>query len=108
MIRGKNEFNDAVEFYLNDEYEKAIELFEDIVKKEPRNLDARFNLALCYMRMIGMEKEHDEWFIPEDETLDEVYAVRAISELNEILKYRSDDEEVMALLDAIKKVMDME
>lgn len=108
MIRRAGAFKKAVDYYDRDEYDKAIEIFERIVKDNPREVDARYNLALCYMRKIGIYKQEDEWFIPEDKSIDEVYAIRAISELNGILDLKPDDEETLEMIKGIKKVMDME
>lgn len=108
MIREKELFNEGVKSYSNGYIDQAIEIFEEVVEKNPRDTDARFNLALCYMRKIGMEKEEDEWYIPRDESVDDVYAVRAISNLNKILEIDPEDREAEKILEQIKKVMDME
>jgi len=108
MLRSRDTFKEAIDYYDREEYDKAIELFEKIVEEDSLNLDARFNLALCYMRKIGLEKEEDEWFIPEDKSIDDVYAIRAISELNKILEMNPDEAEAFKMIDGIKSVMDME
>lgn len=108
MLRKKEEFRRAVKNYENGKYDRAIEEFENLIEEGPDDMDARFNLALCYMRKIGIEKQEDEWFIPEDKTVDDVYAIRAISELNKILEKDPNDEEAKRMIEGIKKVMDME
>lgn len=108
MIRRREDFKEAIDDFDREEYDKAIEIFEHLVEENPNDPDAKYNLALCYMRKIGIDKQKDEWFIPEDKSDEEVYAIRAISELNAILEKKPDDEEVQKMIKGIKKVMDME
>lgn len=107
-MRRSEIFKDAILHFDRAEYDKAIKIFEQIVQSDPNDLDAKFNLALCYMRKIGIDLQEEELYIPEDLTDEEVYAIRALSLLNAILEERVEDKEVKKMIKGIKKVMDME
>ena len=107
-MRRREKFNKAILHFDKGEYDKAIEIFDKIIDNEPDNLDAKYNLALCYMRKIGIDLQEDESYVPEDKTDEEVYAIRAISLLNEILEENPEDDEVLNMIEGVKKVMDME
>lgn len=107
-MRRREIFKEAILHFDKGEYDKAIEVFEKIINSEPDNLDAKYNLALCYMRKIGIDLQMEEKYVPEDKTDEEVYAIRAISLLNEILEENPEDKEVLNMVEGVKKVMDME
>lgn len=107
-MRRREKFEEAVLHFDKGEYDKVIEIFEKIINNEPDNLDAKYNLALCYMRKIGIDLQEEEKYVPEDKTDEEVYAIRAISLLNEILEENPEDYEVLNMIEGVKKVMDME
>ncbi len=44
MIRRRDDFKKAIAHYEREEYNKAIELFEHMVGKNPQDMDARYNL----------------------------------------------------------------
>jgi tetratricopeptide (TPR) repeat protein len=107
-VRRREKFKEAILHFDKGKYDKAIEIFEEIISNEPENHDAKYNLALCYMRKIGIDLQEEEKYVPEDKTDEEVYAIRAISLLNEVLEENPKDREVLNMIEGIKKVMDME
>lgn len=103
MTRRDEAFKDAINLLDRGECDRAIKIFKQTVQNEPNGLDAKFNLALCYMIKIGIDLQEEEPYILKDLIDEEVYAIRALPLLKAILKERVEDEEVKEKIEGTKK-----
>ena len=47
----KKYYNSALDFYKKKDYKRALELFEQAKKLEPKNYKIPYNMALCYQNL---------------------------------------------------------
>jgi hypothetical protein len=95
-------------FIEEDLLEREVEELEDELKKNPDDANSHFFLALCFIELMKADLKKSEWLLPEMRLDDDMLAIAAMKELDEVIgldegraedarRYRKYVEELQAL-----------